>query len=178
MCMMVSYALLGLLHEGPSYGYDLKKAYDKLFGAQKPLRFGQIYATLGRLLRDERVTVEEGGKSGGPERKRYQLTPLGKQELTKWLGTPEDVLPAAQAGLFVKVATAILADVSPNDYLDVQRASHLAKMRELTRLRREGDLAQALRADYMLFHLEADLRWIDVTASRIKELTEDIRDER
>jgi hypothetical protein len=31
----------------------------------------------------------------------------------------------------------------------------------------------ALLADYGLFHLEADLRWIDLTAARLDELREE-----
>ena len=54
---------------------------------------------------------------------------------------------------------------SAEDYLDTQRAAHLARMRELTELRRSGSLVDALLADHGLFHLEADLRWIDLTAA-------------
>jgi hypothetical protein len=43
-------------------------------------------------------------------------------------------------------------------------------MRELTAIRRAGALQIALLADYCLFHLEADLRWLDVTAARVDEL--------
>lgn len=173
--MTANYAFLGLLHTGPSYGYDLKKAYDDLFGREKPLAFGQVYATLARMLRDDKITVDGQEQSAGPERKRYAITTLGRQELTCWLGTPEVAQPGMQAELFVKVATAILVDQSPNDFLDIQRAAHLERMRELTKQRRAGDLAQMLRADYALFHLEADLRWIDVTAARIEQLTKEIR---
>jgi len=173
--MTATFAFMGLLHAGPSYGYDLKKDYDELFGREKPLAFGQVYATLARMLRDGQVVTGEAEQQGGPERKRYALTPRGHSELVEWLGQPEATQAGSQAGLFVKVATAILVDESPNDFLDLQRAAHLQKMRELTKLRREGDLAQTLRADYALFHLEADLRWIDVTAARIQELTKEIR---
>jgi DNA-binding PadR family transcriptional regulator len=173
--MTANYAFLGLLYGGPSYGYDLKKAYDDLFGREKPLAFGQVYATLARLLRDNKIALDGQEQSAGPERKRYAITPVGRQELTKWLGAPEVAQPGMQAELFVKVATAILVDQSPNQFLDGQRAAHLERMRELTKLRREGDLAQLLRADYALFHLEADLRWIDVTSARIAELTKEIR---
>jgi DNA-binding PadR family transcriptional regulator len=173
--MSASFILLGLLHDQPSYGYDLKKGYDNLFGREKPLAFGQVYATLSRLLRDKQVTVEGLDQQGGPERKRYAITSLGKAELAAWLGKPEMATPGMQTTLFIKVATAILLDQSPNKFLDAQRSAHLQKMRELTKLRREGDLSQALRADYALFHLEADLRWIDVTASRIEALTKELR---
>jgi hypothetical protein len=45
-------------------------------------------------------------------------------------------------------------------------------MRELTALKREGDLVDALLADHGLFHLEADLRWIDMTAARLPALAD------
>src|SRR5699024_9056316 len=46
-----SHALLGLIGTGPSYGYDLKHDYDRLFGGERPLAFGQVYATLARLVK-------------------------------------------------------------------------------------------------------------------------------
>jgi DNA-binding PadR family transcriptional regulator len=176
--MNAAFAFLGLLHAGPSYGYDLKKHYDAIFGQERPLAFGQVYATLSRLLRDEKIATGSAEQAAGPERKQYAITPLGRAELRDWLGQPETALPGSQAALFVKVATAILTGQSPEAFLDIQRVAHLQRMRELTKLRREGDLAQALRADYALFHLEADLRWMDTTAARIADLTKEIRHEK
>jgi hypothetical protein len=48
-------------------------------------------------------------------------------------------------------------------------------MRELTEAKRTGPLMDTLLADYGLFHLEADLRWIDTTAARLGELAELVR---
>lgn len=45
-------------------------------------------------------------------------------------------------------------------------------MRELTELKQQGSLVDALLADHGLFHLEADLRWIDITEARLAALTE------
>ena len=45
-------------------------------------------------------------------------------------------------------------------------------MRELTEIKRAGGLVDALLADHGLFHLEADLRWIDLTAARLDALGE------
>ena len=56
--MATGEVLLGLLVEQPRHGYDLKRAYDERFGADRPLRFGQVYATLARLLRDGLVDVD------------------------------------------------------------------------------------------------------------------------
>jgi hypothetical protein len=61
---------------------------------------------------------------------------------------------------------------SAEQYLDTQRAAHLQRMRELTELKRQDSLIDALLADHGLFHLEADLRWIDVTAARLPLLAE------
>jgi len=53
--MSVPLTLLGLLEREPSHGYDLKRDYDTYFGRDKPLAFGQVYATLARLSRDGKV---------------------------------------------------------------------------------------------------------------------------
>ena len=54
----------------------------------------------------------------------------------------------------------------------MQRAAHLRRMRELTELKQRGSFVDALLADHGLFHLEADLRWIDLTAARLAALAE------
>jgi len=173
--MSASYALLGILGRQPSYGYELKRDYDFFYGRDKPLLFGQVYATLSRLLRDKKISTQATEQSGGPERKLYAITEMGRTGLESWLATPEKLHPNTQTVLFIKVVTAILLDKAPDEYLDAQRAAHLERMRELTALRRKGDLAQLLQADYALFHLEADLRWIDLTVARLQTLTKEIR---
>jgi len=51
-------------------------------------------------------------------------------------------------------------------------------MQELTEVRRNGALVDALLADHALFHLEADLRWIDLTSARLAELAAVVTPER
>jgi DNA-binding PadR family transcriptional regulator len=176
--MSASYALLGILGKQSSYGYDLKREYDFFYGKEKTLPFGQVYSTLSRLLRDEKVSIEATEQSVGPERKLYAITELGRTELERWLATPEKLHPNTQTVLFIKVVTSILLDKEPDVYLDAQRATHIDRMRELTSVRRTGDLAQSLQADYAIFHLEADLRWIDLTTARLRMLKEEIRNDR
>jgi hypothetical protein len=45
----------------------------------------------------------------------------------------------------------------------------------LTEIKRTGGLMDALLADHGLFHLEADLRRIDVTSARLSALAEMVR---
>ena len=47
-------------------------------------------------------------------------------------------------------------------------------MRELTTLKRSGSLVDSLLADHGLFHLEADLRWIDLTSARLDALADEV----
>ncbi len=77
--------------------------------------------------------------------------------------------------LFTKVVLSLMLGRPAEEYLDLQRAAHLRRMRELTEIRRKGEKVDALLADHGLFHLEADLRWIDVTAARLGMLAELVR---
>ena len=172
--MNIPCTLLGLLEPEPSHGYELKRAYDQRFGQDKPLPFGQVYATLGRLERDGRVEVHGTEHGSGPERKRYAITPDGVTALEQWLGEPEAPEPHLQSVLFAKVVLALVSGRPAHQFLDAQRAAHMARMRELTAQRRAGGLGRALLADFALFHLEADLRWIDMTQSRLDQLTVEV----
>jgi DNA-binding PadR family transcriptional regulator len=173
--MSVSHTLLGLLEDGPKHGYELKRQYDERFAAGRPLAFGQVYATLARLLRNGLVEVDAVETDGGPERKRYAITDLGVTDLDQWLGRPEPPEPHLQTALFAKVALALLSARPATAFLDVQRTAHLKRMRELTAIKASGDLAAKLVADYALFHLEADLRWLELTAARLDELALELR---
>jgi DNA-binding PadR family transcriptional regulator len=173
--MNIPGTLLGLLEPKPRHGYDLKRAYDGYFGQAKPLPFGQVYATLGRLERDGHVAVEGVEAGAGPERKRYAITESGVSTVGTWLATPEQPEPHLQTVLFAKVVLALLSGRSAEQYLDAQRAAHLRRMRELTALRRGASLGDSLVADYALFHLEADLRWLELTAARLDRLAKEIK---
>ena len=179
-CMVASVTvpltLLGLLEREPSHGYDLKRDYDAYFGRGKPLPFGQVYATLRRLARDGKVTGGDAEPGAGPDRKRYAITPVGSSELDAWLTQPIEPEPHLQTVLFSKVVLALMLGRPADAYLDAQRAAHVQRMRELTEIKRTGSLMDALLADHGLFHLEADLRWIDVTAARLTTLAEMVRD--
>src|SRR5690348_18459511 len=72
--MSTGHVLLGLLTRGPLHGYELKRAYDNRLPQAKPLGFGQVYATPGRLERDGFVAADDRGQAGGPERAAVRLT--------------------------------------------------------------------------------------------------------
>jgi len=166
--------LLGLLDRAPSHGYDLKRDYDAYFGRGKPIPYGQVYATLARLARDGKVTAGEPEPGAGPERKRYLISEQGVTEVAAWLAEPVEPEPHLQTMLFAKVVLALMTERPAETYLDTQRSAHLRRMRELTELKRTGTVIDAMLADHALFHLEADLRWIDQTVARLDVLAKQV----
>jgi DNA-binding PadR family transcriptional regulator len=173
--MSVPLTLLGLLEREPSHGYDLKRDYDAYFGRGKPLPYGQVYATLARLARDGMAIAGAAEHGEGPDRKRYVITESGIAEVEKWLSEPAAPEPHLQTVLFAKVVLALMLERPADRYLDAQRAAHLQRMRELTELKQQGNLVDTLLADHGLYHLEADLRWIDHTATRLDMLARTVR---
>jgi DNA-binding PadR family transcriptional regulator len=173
--MSISHTLLGLLEGGPRHGYDLKRAFDTHFGQHRPLHYGQVYATMSRLLKNGLVEAAGTEPGAGPERKRYAITDAGVTDVEAWLTRPEDPEPYLTSVLYTKVVLALLTGRDAALLLDVQRAEHLRLMRELTRRKTGGDLADQLICDHALFHLEADLRWLELTAARLGRLAEEVR---
>ncbi|MFJ9691521.1 PadR family transcriptional regulator [Kitasatospora sp. NPDC101183] len=169
--MSLGQMLLGLLEDQPRHGYDIKRLYDEHFGRDRALHYGQVYATLSRLLKNGLVVVEGVESGAGPDRKRYAITDAGVTDLADWINRPESPQPYLQSTLYHKVVLAILTGRSAAEVLDVQRAEHLRTMRELTRRKLSGDLGDELICDHALFHLEADLRWLELTAARLDDLT-------
>src|SRR4029077_20805621 len=133
--MSIPLTLLGLLEREPSHGYELKRDYDSFFSRGKPLPFGQVYATLGRLARDGKVMVGAAEPGAGPDRKRYVITESGATEFEAWLTEPVMPEPHLQTVLFTKVVLALMLGKDAESYLATQRAAHLQRMRELTEIK-------------------------------------------
>jgi hypothetical protein len=80
---------------------------------------------------------------------------------------PEHAQPQLPTALFTRVATALLSGRPAGTFLEDQRQRHLALMRELTATRRDASPHDSMLIDYQLFHIEADLRWIDHASARL-----------
>lgn len=173
--MTLPLVLLGLLERGPAHGYLLQQTYETRFGEQRPIRRAQVYSTLARLQRDGQVAVVRHDRDGGPDRSWYALTPNGVTTLEDWMGTPEPATAYLQSSVYQKLVLALLSGRDPHALLDDQRAAHLVLMRQMTAGKSADDLAGTLAADFTLFHLEADLRWLEHTAARLDRLAAQLR---
>jgi DNA-binding PadR family transcriptional regulator len=172
----VSRTLLGLLEPSAQHGYTLRRRYDDWFGAARPLKSAQVYATLQRLARDGLVDLVAVAAGEGPDRRLYAITEAGVQELERWLAEPDvPEVTATRRVLFAKVVIALAGGREAAPLLDRQRQAHLARMRELRTMRQDGDLLAQLGADFEMFHLDADLKWIDAAQARLDRLAVVVR---
>jgi DNA-binding PadR family transcriptional regulator len=173
-----AHVLLGLLAGGPRHGYDLKRAHDERLPQAKPLAFGQVYATLARLERDGYVARSGHDRDGGPDRTSYAITDLGRGNLDAWLAVVEPPAPYVTSTLFSKVVVALLAADADRarEYLVAQRAAHMSRMRELTAAKTTpgASVGDVVAADYAIGHLDADLRWLQTTLTRVADLHEEV----
>ena len=86
--MDVKTVCLGMLTDGDASGYDLKKAFESSFGHCFAAGYGSIYPALASLAECGCVSCEEIPQDGKPDRKVYQITDKGWQQLLKELENP------------------------------------------------------------------------------------------
>nr|MDQ3988348.1 PadR family transcriptional regulator [Actinomycetota bacterium] len=85
---MLEFAVLGVLHEAPMHGYELRKRLTGLLGAFRAFSFGSLYPTLRRLQRAGLIVEEDDGSDrswGCRGRRVYQLTAEGKERFAELL---------------------------------------------------------------------------------------------
>jgi len=74
-------AVLGLLHDSPLHGYELRKRLNLLLGWTRLLSYGSLYPALKRMLRAGLVTEVATAPLGVSRRQRivYRITPAGTE---------------------------------------------------------------------------------------------------
>jgi PadR family transcriptional regulator, regulatory protein AphA len=87
------YAILGLLTIQPMSGYDLRKHLGESLNFFWAESNGQIYPTLKKLMADEWIIPIETQQCGRRTRQQYALTPVGRNQLKKWLAKPPHIQP-------------------------------------------------------------------------------------
>lgn len=88
--MSLRIAALGLLAQHPGSGYDLLKRFEKSMANVWPATQSQLYGELNRLADDGLIEVSDIGPRG---RKEYRVTAAGREELQRWVTSPQDDPP-------------------------------------------------------------------------------------
>ncbi|MEU4644879.1 helix-turn-helix transcriptional regulator [Micromonospora sp. NPDC023814] len=163
--MAIQHAVLALLAGGPSYGYELKGAFEEAVGPQwGPLNIGHLYQILDRLSRDGLVVAERHPQPVKPDRVVYEITLDGRAELDRWLAEPSPRSGGFRDDFFLKVTAAARSGdpATVRTVLGNQRGHLMRELRNLDGLRRRADdpvvgllLSAASR------HVEADLAFVD-----------------
>ena len=83
-------AVLGVLHESPMHGYELRKRLNTLLGTFRAFGYGSLYPCLKELLAQGLIAEEEPGGPPKPLAGRrskivYRLTADGKERLQQLL---------------------------------------------------------------------------------------------
>jgi DNA-binding PadR family transcriptional regulator len=162
--MPLHHALLSLLAEGESYGYELRAAFERSVGPQwGALNIGHLYQVLDRLKRDGLVTVVRAEpQPRRPDRLIYGITTAGRTELERWLGEPSPPAAGYRDDLYLKLVAAarggarVLAGV-----LRREREVLLGELHALRSLPPEDALA-GLLSEGAALQVEARLRLLEL----------------
>jgi len=162
------YLLLGLLATGEQaegHGYHLKQAMQRALGPFWDTDIGQIYRTLAEMERAGWVVSRQEQRECGPGRKLYQLTPVGRERWTRWLGEAPAPRPHLRDEFYLKLY--FLGQQAPERLAgllsarqDQAEASVTAWAERLRVARGSGDRVQMLLAEAGYRHAEADLAWL------------------
>jgi DNA-binding PadR family transcriptional regulator len=163
--MSVRHAILALLSQHPRHGYDLRAAFEAMVGGDEnwEVKPAQIYTTLERLEQAGQVKCESDlGEGDEPSRRVYALTQPGQVELQQWFSTGVNQ-EHIRDEFFVKLMAGLVCGLAePARLIQIQRAHLFQELHAAT--------TQILLLDKTIMHLEADLRWLDITEQRLEQV--------
>jgi DNA-binding PadR family transcriptional regulator len=171
--MPLQHAVLALLADGPSHGYDLKARFADVVGPQWGLNIGHLYQVLDRLHRDHLVEAETVPQPRRPDRTVYHITPAGLAELRSWLEAPVTRNHGYRDDFFLKLIAS--ARQGPDQLSALIRAQRQQDLQELRSLTDAASVAGAepltkLLLDAAILHTRANLQLIDLTEQRASAL--------
>ncbi len=163
-------AVLGLLHDSPMHGYELRKRLNAVLGAFRALSYGTLYPALKSLLAEG--LIREAGQLDGPapalagKRARivYELTAEGKERFQSLVRQPG---PAAWEDGTFDVHFAFFARTDADTRLQIlegrrsrlqERLDGVRQSMARTRERLDGYTLELQR--HGLESVEREVRWL------------------
>ena len=164
-------AVLGLLHESPLHGYELRKRLDVLIGAlRRRISFGSLYPALRDLQAQGLISQSDAAAvlpslAGRRARVVYQLTDAGAAHLRELLSTSS---PAAWEDEQFDVHFAFFARTDPETRLRILEGRR-TRMHERLERARQSMARSADRRDswttelqrHAMESVEREVRWLD-----------------
>ncbi len=172
-------AILGLLHDRPMHGYELRKQLDQMFGSLRALSYGSLYPALRRL--DDGGLITSATSSAPPPhaltgkraRHVYELTADGKERLAEALASAG---PASWDDENFDVRFALFAHTDVETRLRIlegrrarlsERVEHLRTSAHRTRERVDDYTIELHR--HGLERVEQEVAWLDELIDRERD---------
>ncbi len=174
--MPIQHAVLALLANGESYGYELKGEFQGSIGPQwGGLNIGHLYQVLDRLVRDGLVTKREVAQERRPDKVVFRLTTSGRAELDQWLSSPSVRQAGYRDDVFLKLfAASRLGAEALDQVLLGQREAYLRELAALSALRADhrSEPLVDLLIEAAILDTEAKLRVVELAETRKQTLVE------
>ena len=175
---LLELAILGLLHEGPSHGYDLRRRLNTALGPFRALSYGTLYPALRGML-GRGLIAEAGSPTPGRSRGRivYAITPAGRERFEALIGdagadTWEDDAFGVRIQFFARTTAEVRLRI-----LEGRRArleSELARMSEPAGAGRDHlDTWSLSLRDYGRESTEREIRWLSTLIDAERRLSPD-----
>lgn len=181
---MLKYVLLGFLNYDAMTGYELKQFMDESTSNFWHAKQSQIYTTLKKLEDDGLVESHVEEQESRPDRRVYEITASGRNDLNLWLAQPETGLQPRKEILLVKLFFAAHTDREKLlTQLRLLRDLHRRQMEHyetatndfirqaaigMPQLEKDAELWDATRRFGVLFE-EMYVRWLDETLEKIEQ---------
>ena len=182
-------AVLGLLHQAPMHGYELRKRINTVLGSFRALSYGSLYPCLKELLargwivEDNTAERTATRRSGGRSKIVYRLTAEGKEHFQDLLA---DAGPAAWDDEEFGVHLAFFAQTDADVRLRILegRRSRLEERvdtlrQSLARTRERVDSYTLELQRHGLESVEREVRWLNelISTERINGTSDERRGE-
>ncbi|NYG54145.1 PadR family transcriptional regulator [Nocardioides perillae] len=181
----VELAVLGLLHESPMHGYELRKRLNLMLGWGRVLSYGSLYPALKKMLRAQLIAESTTVAPVVGKRPRivYQLTEAGEREFARLMA---EVGPTAweDDGFDIRFAFFSRTDMEIRLRVLEGRRSRLQErldrvQGQLARTQKEVDRYAAELQRHGVESVEREVRWLsDLIDAERQDGDRRTRDER
>jgi DNA-binding PadR family transcriptional regulator len=137
--MYLDILILAMIQDTPRHGYDIKKRVNTVLGGTVSMNNNVLYPALRRFEADGAVTSTLQPQNGSPDRRVFQLTARGREQLREMLEDFSEKLAEDEPEFLVRLAFFdLLAPDVRRDILATRtrvlqrELDHLATMRRIT----------------------------------------------
>jgi len=164
--MSLKYAVLGLLHERPMHGYEMKKIFEVSFARLWRVSPGQLYPLLRKIVSEGLAEKKVIRQEGRPNAHLYRITARGKSVFSDWLETPAAAMPLLRYDFMLKLFFyARLDRERAEEEIALLQEKHKDFVRRLRRtkgeIRDEADEFQLLILEGGILFARAGMKWLD-----------------